>query len=111
MVSSDLGKARRADTHLVLPGVVGEEPVETVTTGLHLCQICTAEPQEGQSSSYVSVATAVENRDEASLERTAEDDATLESDGSTALVEKGAELPAYQSRAEHSLGRTQTSSS
>lgn len=74
------------DTHLVLPGVVGAEPVGTGTTGLHLCQICTAEPNGGQSDSYVSVVTAVEDRDVASLETTAEDKVALESDESTAVV-------------------------
>lgn len=80
----------------MLPGTVGAEPVGTGTTGLHLCQICTAEPNRGRSSSYVSVVTAVGDRDEASLERRAEDKAALESDGSTAVVEIGEELPLYQ---------------
>lgn len=43
------GKVRSMDTHIVLPGVVEAEPVETGTTGLHLCQICTAEPNGGQT--------------------------------------------------------------
>lgn len=84
------------DTYLALPGTVGAEPVGTGTTGLHLCQICTAEPNRGQSGSYVSTVTAVEDRDEDSPEMAAVDKAALESDGSTAVVEDGAELPLYQ---------------
>lgn len=105
----------KTDTHLVLPGTVGAEPVGTGTTRLHLCQIYTAEPNRGRSSSYVSVVTAVEDRVKASLERTAEDKAELESDGSTAVVEIGAELPLYQPKSRTYPGgrrvETQTSSS
>lgn len=85
------------DTHLVLPGAVGAEPVGIGTTGLHLCQICTAEPQGGQSSSYVST----EDVDTASLDRTDEVKATLEGKEVTVGVGKAAELPAYQPRVEH----------
>lgn len=77
----------KVDTHLVLPGAVGAEPVGAGTTGLHLCQICTAEPNGGRSCSYVSTVTAVGDRDGASLERAAEGETGLESDESTAVVE------------------------
>jgi hypothetical protein len=85
------------ETHLVLPGAVGAEPVGMGTTGLHLCQICTAGPYRGQSSSYVSTVDI----DTATLEETDEDKAALESGEGTAEVGNGAELPTYQPRAEH----------
>lgn len=85
------------DTYLVLAGAVGAEPVGIGTTGLHLCQICTAEPYGGQSGSYVSTV----DTDTASLEETGEGKATLEGGEVTAEVGNGAELPAYQTIAEH----------
>lgn len=67
--------------------------------------------EDRQSGSYVSVVTTVGDRDEASLERTAEEEAALESDEGTAVVEKGAELPACERRARNMLKNSQTSSS
>lgn len=89
------------DTYLVLAGAVGAEPVGIGTTGLHLCQICTAEPYGGQSGSYVSTVDI----DPASLEATGEGKTTLESDEVTAEVGSGAELPEYQTITEHILRR------
>lgn len=106
-VSPRAMKDCRMNTHLVLPSAVGAEPVGMGTTGLHLCQICTAEPYGGQSNSYVSTV----DTDTASLEGTDEGKATLESGEDTAEVGKGAELPAYQPRAEHIPRTRQTLSS
>lgn len=82
----------------MLPGAVVAGPVVTGATGLHLCQICTAEPTEEQSIPYVSVVIDGEDGGTAPLESTPEGTRRVEGDESTAVVEMGAELPKYQSR-------------
>jgi hypothetical protein len=94
----------RTDTHLVLPRMVGAEPVGRGTTGLHLCQICTAEPYGGQRISYVSTV----DTDTTPLEGTGEGKTALESDEDAAEVEKGAELAVCQPRGPSMIRRRQT---